>query len=79
MLKSVQKALRRRLAQASPQLLESQLTRALDTEDNAVGFKAAQDLMDRAGIGALVQAKVRASKKQDGAGTQVVVNIGFLG
>jgi hypothetical protein len=76
--KHVQRALRRRLAEVSPQLLESQITRALDTEDKAIGFKASQDLMDRAGIGALVRAKVRASKKQESSGASVVVNIGFL-
>ena len=78
-LKHVQLAMRRRLAEVSPKILESQITRALDPDDNAIGFKASQDLMDRAGIGALVQAKVRASKKQDQSGAQVVVNIGFLG
>lgn len=76
--KNARAAVRIRLAEEMPKLLQSQLTRALSTEDHAVGFKAAQDLMDRAGIGALVQAKVRASKKQDTAGPTVTVNIGFL-
>lgn len=77
--KAARHAVSVRLAEEMPRLLDSQLLRALSTDDHAVGFKAAQDLMDRAGIGALVQAKVRASKKQDQGGPSVTVNIGFLG
>jgi len=74
---ATRQAIKLRLSEVAPQLLESQIVRAAKIDD-AIGFKAAQDLMDRAGIGALVQAKVRASKKQDSAGASVTVNIGFL-
>lgn len=79
--KHVRRALLRRAATAAPALLDSQIARGLDIskDGNAVGFKAAQDVLDRFGFGALVQAKVRASKKQDTAGPSVTVNIGFLG
>ena len=45
----------------------------------AAAVKAGSDLLDRANIGALVQAKVRASKQQQQGGPTVQVNIGFLG
>lgn len=77
--KHVKIAMGRRLMDASPNILESQIARALSTTDHATGHKASQDLLDRFGVGALVQAKVRASKRQEQSGAQVVVNIGFLG
>ena len=77
--KHVQKALRRRLAEAAPKRLENIIALGDDLTAPAVAYKANADFLDRFGVGALVQAKVRASKKQDQGGAQVVVNIGFLG
>jgi hypothetical protein len=77
--KRVRQALRRRLAEAAPHLIESMILTAQQRENLSAGVKAGSDLLDRAGIGALVQAKVRASRQQQATGTQVVVNIGFLG
>lgn len=72
-------AIKRRLAEVAPQRLESMITLAEDTANEpAIAFKANQDLLDRFGVGALVQAKVRASKKQEHSGPSVTVNIGFL-
>ena len=50
---------------------------AMQTDDLNVAAKCVKDALDRAGIGALVQAKVRASMQASETG-RVTVNIGFL-
>jgi hypothetical protein len=50
---------------------------AMQTDHLPTAVKAVTDALDRAGVGALVQAKVRSSTK-DAAGSKVIVNIGFL-
>jgi hypothetical protein len=79
-LKAVKRASARSLAEVAPKLLESMAYIATNQRENLnAAVRAGSDLLDRAGIGALVQAKVRASKQQQSSGAQVVVNIGFLG
>jgi hypothetical protein len=76
-LKRVQAKLERQLATLAPAMLVREQQLATQTENPTVAQKATADLLDRAGVGAVVQAKVRHSHKEQT--TAVVVNIGFLG
>ena len=60
-------------------VLDAMLVAATQTENLGAAVKAGADWLDRAGIGELVRAKVRQSKRQPAQTTPVVVNIGFLG
>lgn len=52
---------------------------AMQTDNLKVAGECVRDALDRAGIGALVEAKVRASHKQESHSAGITVNIGFLG
>jgi hypothetical protein len=66
------------LREAIPEVQKVMLALAIQTDSPATAQKAAADWLDRAGVGAVVRAKVRASKRQDAPAAAVVVNIGFL-
>lgn len=51
---------------------------AMQTENPKVAAECVRDALDRAGIGALVQAKVRQSLKDRDSTSGVTVNIGFV-
>jgi hypothetical protein len=70
------RAAARRLARLAPELLESQAYLASQRENLGVAQKAGADLLDRAGVGAVVGARMRQSQAQGGPTIQV--NIGFL-
>ena len=70
-----EKAAQRLAALSDPAV--AMLEHAINQRDNLlVGVKAAADVLDRNGIGALVESKVRAAAKD---GERIIVNIGFLG
>jgi hypothetical protein len=52
---------------------------AQQTENPKVASECVRDALDRAGIGALVEAKVRQSHRTDTSHAGITVNIGFLG
>jgi hypothetical protein len=78
-LKRVKAKAQARLTEALMPVLNSLIKVATEGENENARVKASTDLLDRAEIGALVKAKVRASKKEkaDTSG-KVVVNIGFM-
>jgi hypothetical protein len=78
-LRSVRRKANQRLADAVLPVLTSMRAAALQTENLNAAVKAGADLLDRANVGALVQSKVRASKRDTQTGPQVIVNVGFLG
>ena len=49
---------------------------AMQDGHKPAAVNAARDMLDRAGIGTLVEAKVRTSQREDAG--RIVVNIGFL-
>jgi hypothetical protein len=51
---------------------------AMQTDNLKVASDCVRDALDRAGIGALITAKVAASQHKGDSGPKVVVNIGFL-
>ena len=51
---------------------------AHQTDNPKVAAECVRDALDRAGIGALVQAKVRSSHRSEASTAGVTVNIGFL-
>jgi hypothetical protein len=73
----VRRAAARRLAALAPTLIESQAYIASQTENLGAAQKAGADLLDRAGVGAVVQAKIRQSRR-DRSAPSVQVVIGFL-
>lgn len=78
-LRHVKRKLLKRLAEASPKSLENMIKIGAQDDDLNSAVRANIDLLDRFGFGAAIQAKIRASKRQDTAGTNVTVNIGFIG
>jgi hypothetical protein len=76
-LKRVKAKAEKRLRAALMPVLESMIDVAVSGENENARVKAAGDLMDRFGLGEVVQAKVRSSKGNDGA-SRVNVVIGFL-
>jgi len=65
-----------RLREMLDPVLERLYGLAMQDEHKPSAVNAARDLADRVGLGAVVQAKVRASSKQDSG--RITVNIGFL-
>lgn len=73
------KAQRQITSQLDP-IVRNMVKTATQTENLVAATKAGADLLDRAGVGAKVQAAVRASKRQlPDTSQQIQVNIGFLG
>ena len=69
------KAAKRLLAATMP-VLNSLIETALQKDNLIASVRAADSVLDRAGIGEVVEAKVRSSQKSDSS--KVVVQIGFL-
>lgn len=76
-LKRVRANAAARLANMVNPVLNSMFKAATQDSNLAAAVKAGADLLDRSGVGELVQAKVRGSKHQ-GGDNRVVVQIGFL-
>jgi hypothetical protein len=64
--KHVRMAADQRLAAMALPMIERTRQLAMQHDSPAVAQKAAADLLDRGGIGAVVQAKIRESKRRDG-------------
>lgn len=77
-IQRVKDAAERRLLKASKIAVDQMIAFAKDNDSKvrSAAQKAAADILDRNGIGALVQAKVAASKADKSAG--VTVTIGFI-
>lgn len=75
-LKEVREAAARRIAAMVDPILANMLKTATQSENLSAAVKAGADLLDRGGIGEVVQAKVRSSHQGHVSG--VTVNIGFL-
>jgi hypothetical protein len=76
-LPRVKRRAERRLAAAVMPVIDSMVTIATSSTNHAAAVKAGSDLLDRAGIGELVEAKVRSSQRESG-GSRIEVRIGFL-
>lgn len=77
-LPRVKRRAERRLAEMVMPTLESQFRIATQDKNLAAATKAAADLMNRAGFGQDVEAKITAATRTPEDGDRVVVNIGFL-
>lgn len=75
-LKHVKAAAEQRLREAAIPMLRRVRKLAEQSEHLPTAYNAARDLLDRAGIGALVESKVQAAQKD--TTSRVIVNIGFL-
>jgi len=73
----VKAAADQRLRELVMPVIARQFALTQQSEHLPTAHQACADLLDRASIGALVNAKVRHSRQRDGA-TRVTVNIGFL-
>lgn len=73
----VKDAAEQRLRELTMPVLARQYDLAMQSKHLPTAFNASADLLDRANVGALVQAKVRQSRNKD-SGSRVTVNIGFL-
>ena len=71
------KAERRLRAMVDPMITRLE-EMALQTDNLKVASECVRDALDRAGIGALAQAKVRSSQRSETSPAGVTVNIGFL-
>jgi hypothetical protein len=78
-IKHVRASATRRLQAMVMPMLERQRTLAMQSDNPTVAQKATTDLLDRAGVGAVVEAKVRQSLKEPPSVDQKIhVNLGFL-
>lgn len=71
------KAEQRLRAMVDP-MLDKLHTLAMQTDNLKVASDCVRDALDRAGIGAPVQAKVRSSQREQQQGSGITVNIGYL-
>jgi hypothetical protein len=71
------KAARRLAAMVDP-VLGAMYENALQTDNPNAAVKAGADILDRAGIGAKVEAIVRTSQKGEETDRRITVNIGFI-
>lgn len=67
-----------RLREMVSPMLDKLYTLAMQTDNLKVASECVRDALDRAGVGAVVEAKVRQSHKQEHTGSGITVNIGFL-
>ena len=76
-LTRTKKAAANRLREATMPVLNSLIDTAMQRENLNAQVKAAQHVLNAAGVGAEVEAKIRSSKRDSG-GSRIQVHIGFL-
>ena len=75
-LPSTRRAAERRLREASLQVVNAMIENATQTENRPAAVKAGSVILDKAGVGADIRAKIRSSQGSESG--RITVNIGFL-